>query len=191
MYAALDACKVADYVVFVLSPNIEVDNWGDTLLRTLQAQGLPEVLTIVAADEPMEAKEKSGIMKSLLSFVQYFVPSQTRVYDIHHGADALNALRAISEGKPSDVKWRDGRSWILSEKVEWADETLSVTGFVRGAHLSANRLIHIPNFGDFQISRVSFHSITSSSHILTLSFLDHVGSASPCLKVRACERNGC
>ena len=154
MYAALDACKVADYVIFVLSPNVEVDKWGDTLLRTLQAQGLPEVVTVVSSDEPMDAKEKPGVMKSLLSFIQYFVPSQTRVFDMHHGSDTLNTLRAICEGKPSDIRWREGRSWILGEKVEWMDGILGVTGVVRGAHLSANRLIHIPNFGDFQITKV-------------------------------------
>ncbi|OSD06969.1 ribosome biogenesis protein tsr1 [Trametes coccinea BRFM310] len=154
MYAALDACKVADYVVFVLSPNVEVDQWGDTLLRTLQAQGLPEVVTVVSSDEPMDPKEKPGIVKSLLSFIQYFVPSQSRVYDMHHGADTLNAIRALCEGKPSDVKWREGRSYILAEKVDWADGMLSVTGVVRGAHLSANRLIHLPNFGDFQVAKV-------------------------------------
>ena len=155
MYAALDACKVADYVIFVLSPNVEVNQWGDTLLRALQAQGMPEVVAVVAGDAPMEPKEKSGIMKSLLSFIQYFVPSQTRIFDIHHSADTLNALRTVSEGKPSDVKWRDGRSWILGERAEWADETLAITGYVRGTHLSASRLFHIPNFGDFQVSRVS------------------------------------
>ncbi|RPD57519.1 ribosome biogenesis protein tsr1 [Lentinus tigrinus ALCF2SS1-7] len=154
VYAALDACKVADYVIFVLSPNVEVDKWGDTLLRTLQAQGLPEVVTVVSSDEPMDTKEKSGVMKSLLSFIQYFVPSQTRVYDMHHGADTLNTVRAICEGKPSDVRWREDRSWILGERVQWSDGTLGVTGVVRGTYLSANRLIHIPNFGDYQIAKI-------------------------------------
>ena len=154
MYAALDACKVADYVIFVLSPNVEVDQWGDTLLRTLQAQGLPEVVTVVSSDEPMEPKEKSGVVKSLLSFIQYFVPSQSRVYDMHHSSDTLNAIRALCEGKPSDVKWREGRSWVLGEQVDWADGALSVTGVVRGAPLSVNRLVHLPNFGDFQVSKV-------------------------------------
>ncbi|OBZ70794.1 Ribosome biogenesis protein tsr1 [Grifola frondosa] len=155
-YAALDACKVADYVVFVLSPNVEVDVWGDTLLRTLQAQGLPDVITVIASDAPMEPKDKPGIMKSLLSFMQYFVPSQSRVFDLHSSSDALNAVRALCEGKPSDVKWREGRTWVLGEKVCWEDGTLSVTGVVRGAALSANRLMHLPNYGDFQISKVHF-----------------------------------
>lgn len=142
----------------MLSPNVEVDQWGDTLLRTLQAQGLPEVVTVVASDEPMEAKERTGIMKSLLSFIQYFVPSQTRIYDVHHSSDVLNAIRTICEGKPTDVRWREGRSWILGEKVDWANGLLSVTGVVRGAHLSANRLVHLPNYGDFQIAKVRHHT---------------------------------
>lgn len=155
LYATLDACKAADYVVFVLSSDVEVDVWGDTLLRTLQAQGLPEVVTIVSAESPMDPKEKSGILKSLLSFMQYFVPSQTRVFDVHSTSDVLNTARALCEGKPGDVKWRECRTWILGEKVEWQDGSLAVTGVVRGAALSADRLVHLPNFGDYQISQVS------------------------------------
>lgn len=154
MYAALDACKVADYAVFALSSEEEVDTWGDTLLRTLQAQGLPEVVTVVASPSPIDAKAKPGILKSLLSFMQYFVPNQTKIYDLHTPADKLNALRAICEGKPEDVKWRESRAYVLAENVEWSDGTLAVTGVVRGSSLSANRLVHLPNFGDYQISKV-------------------------------------
>lgn len=153
-YDALDASKVADYVVFVLSPTVEVDTWGDTLLRSLQAQGLPEVVSVVAPDTSIDPKARSGIVKSLLSFMQYFVPSQTRVFDMHVSSDRINALRALSEGKPGDPRWRDGRTWMLGEAVEWEDGTLRVTGVVRGAPLSANRLVHLPNFGDYQISKV-------------------------------------
>jgi pre-rRNA-processing protein TSR1 len=158
MYAALDACKVADYVVFVLSSTVEVDPWGDTLLRTLQAQGLPEVVTVLAPNNTLDTKSRTGVLKSLLSFVQYFVPSQQRVFDLHTPADRLNALRALAEGKPTDVRWREGRAWVLGETAEWEDGTLKVTGIVRGAPLSANRLVHIPNYGDFQISKVGFLS---------------------------------
>ncbi|KAF9444780.1 ribosome biogenesis protein tsr1 [Macrolepiota fuliginosa MF-IS2] len=153
-YDALDACKVADYVIFALSPTVEVNTWGDTLLRSLQAQGLPEVVSVVTPDASIDPKSRSGILKSLLSFMQYFVPSQTRVYDLHAGSDKINVLRALSEGKPGDPRWRDGRTWVLGEAVEWEDGTLKVTGIVRGAALSANRLVHLPNFGDYQISKI-------------------------------------
>ncbi|ESK90857.1 ribosome biogenesis protein tsr1 [Moniliophthora roreri MCA 2997] len=153
-YRSLEACKVADYTVFVLSPTVEVDAWGDTLLRTLQAQGLPEVITVVGSDDTVDSKSRSGILKSLLSFMQYFVPTQKRVFDLHSHSDTLNALRALSEGKPENVRWRDGRSYIVGETVEWEDGTLKVTGVVRGSSLSANRLVHISNSGDYQILKI-------------------------------------
>jgi len=154
--------------MFLLSSIQEVDEWGDLLLRCLQAQGLPEVVTVVApshwsdmqGEDITDPKTRTPILKSLLSFMQYFVPSQSRVYDLEEGrsSDAISAVRAIAEGKPSDVQWRQGRSWLLSEEVQWEEAdggTLKVTGVVRGALLSVNRLIHIPNHGDFQQSRVS------------------------------------
>ncbi|KAF5380631.1 hypothetical protein D9615_004752 [Tricholomella constricta] len=170
-YAALDACKVADYVVFALSTTVEVEGWGDTLLRTLQAQGLAEVVTVAAPESGLDPKARPGILKSLLSFIQYFVPSQTRVFDLHVSSERLNALRSLSEGKPADVRWRDGRSWILGETTEWDDGTLKVTGVVRGASLSANRLVHLPNFGDFQISKILSTPLprySKSAHVATM-----------------------
>jgi pre-rRNA-processing protein TSR1 len=142
--------------LFVLSPSVEVDNWGDTLLRTLQAQGLHSVVTVVAQSSTVDPKSRSDINKSLLSFIQYFVPDQTRVFDLSSSSDRLNAVRALSEGKPEDVKWREGRTWILAEKTEWgSDGKLALTGIVRGAPLSAHRLLHLPSYGDFQIAKVS------------------------------------
>ncbi|KAF7322002.1 Bms1-type G domain-containing protein [Mycena kentingensis (nom. inval.)] len=154
IYAALDACKVADYVLFVLSSSVEVDPWGDTLLRTLQAQGLPSVVSVLAPTDTLDAKSRPPVLKSLLSFMQYFVPSQARVFDLHAPADRLNAVRAMAEGKPGDVRWREGRAWVVGESVEWEDGALKVTGVSRGASLSSNRLLHIPNYGDFQISKI-------------------------------------
>ena len=46
---------------------------------------------------------------------------------------------------------------VLVEESEWRDEgrELRVTGTVRGAPMSANRLAHLPGVGDCQIERVS------------------------------------
>jgi pre-rRNA-processing protein TSR1 len=154
-YAAIDACKAADYVVFVLSSNVEVGPWGDNLLRSLQTQGLPDVVSVLAPDSSLDSKTRSSVLKSLLSFMKYFIPSQVRVYDLHSPSEKLNALRGLCEGRPSEVRWREGRPWVVGEKVEWSDGMLCVTGFVRGAQLSADRLICIPDYGDFQISKVN------------------------------------
>ncbi len=153
-YATLDACKVADYVVFVLSPAVEVGAWGEMVLRTLQTQGLPDVVSVVAPGHHIDLKARSGVLKSLLSFMQYFFPEQSRVLDLNALSDRLSAVRVLSEGKPRDVRWRQGRSWLLAESVDWMNGNLAITGVVRGTQMSSNRLVHLPNHGDFQVLRV-------------------------------------
>jgi pre-rRNA-processing protein TSR1 len=146
-------------------------------------------------------KQHVDVFKSLLSFIQYFVPTQQRVCDLAIPTDALNALRSISEGRPSAVKWREGRPWLLAGDVTWENGnsavpassendvikspitcqfngslecltyslsqdplgTLTVQGVVRGGHLSADRLVHIANAGDFQIEQVSVIVLISYS----------------------------
>jgi pre-rRNA-processing protein TSR1 len=164
LYAALDACKAADYVVLALSPEMEVAPWGDTLLRALQAQGLPAIVPAVAPDiGAASGKARAGVLRSLLSFVRYFAPDAQRVFDLGAQADALGALRALAEGRPRDVRWREGRARVLAESVRWtAEGALAVTGIVRGAPLSANRLVHVPNYGDFQIAKVCRRAVGSS-----------------------------
>jgi pre-rRNA-processing protein TSR1 len=109
----------------------------------------------------------------LLSFIQYFVPTQPRVYDLHIASDRLNAIRALSEGKPADVRWREERSWILGESTEWSDGTLRVTGVVRGAPLAVNRLVHIPSFGDYQISQVQSFLLVYRLRLTSPRFSQH------------------
>ncbi|KAG0701278.1 ribosome biogenesis protein tsr1 [Suillus ampliporus] len=166
-YAALDAARAADYTLILLSPNIEVTPAGDTLLRMLQAQGLPTVVTAIPPTSPpdLDAKSKQSVLKSLLSFIQYFDPAQRRVFDLSAPADSLNALRALAEGCPGEVRWRAGRPWVVGETVERGEGgVLTVTGVVRGGRLSPNRLVHIPNFGDYQVSKIMSAPLPRTKH---------------------------
>ena len=44
---------------------------------------------------------------------------------------------------------------MLAESYELRDgDKLAVSGYVRGGVISANRLIHIPGLGDFQIDKI-------------------------------------
>lgn len=47
LVAALDACRVADYVLLVLSADQEVDDVGETLIRAIESQGVSNVYTAV------------------------------------------------------------------------------------------------------------------------------------------------
>ena len=47
LLAALDACRVADYVVFVFSAEQEVDSFGELLLKSIESQGVSNVFAAV------------------------------------------------------------------------------------------------------------------------------------------------
>lgn len=47
LLAAMDACKVADYVLLAVSAVQEVDAFGELILRSIEGQGIPNVYSAV------------------------------------------------------------------------------------------------------------------------------------------------
>ena len=47
LFQVLDNCRVADYVLFVISSEGEVDERGELLLRSIENQGIPTAYTAV------------------------------------------------------------------------------------------------------------------------------------------------
>lgn len=167
---AMDTCKCADFVILLLSADtsIEPGSWGELCLRTLQAQGMPQTLAVVPtlnipADSKKRKNEEQSVRKSLLSFVQYFFPDSNRVYVMDDAANRSVLVRTLLTTAPKRVAWRDFRAWCVTEQASYVPNddndavgTLKVQGWIRGAPLSANRLVHIPDFGDFAVDRITF-----------------------------------
>ncbi|KAJ1648578.1 ribosome biogenesis protein tsr1 [Coemansia asiatica] len=154
----LDVAAVADYMVFGISANVEVDAFGEQCLSAIQNQGHAAVFPVVQGLEDVAAKKRNDVRKSLQSFMQHFFPEIDKVFSVDTDAEALAILRMVTSQVPRGIKWRDSRSYLLAESVEFEPSAedpqigrMAVTGYVRGANLSANRLVHVPNFGDFQI----------------------------------------
>ncbi|UZJ55097.1 hypothetical protein CBS101457_004417 [Exobasidium rhododendri] len=167
LYPLLDACKAADFVLLLLSSNssIEPGSWGEMAMRTLQAQGLPTVMagtpTLSNGEGSKRSKATTEIRKSLLSFTKYFAPEVEKVYALDEQSEKSALLRTMATSSPRRVAWRDFRAWLISEEAEWTpntddgeEGTLKVKGWARGAPLSANRLVHLPDFGDFQVEKI-------------------------------------
>ncbi|TPX71823.1 hypothetical protein SpCBS45565_g00888 [Spizellomyces sp. 'palustris'] len=157
----LDAVKVADFVVFVVSAEEEVDGFGELCLTTIKAQGVPSTLSVVQHLEKIASKKQVDIRKSLTSYMEHHFPEDAKLFHTVVEAEALSALRFLTQQRPKPIVWRDRHAYMLGERVEFeANEagedmgTLQVTGYIRGNNLSANRLIHLPNHGDFQIKMI-------------------------------------
>ncbi|CAG8493832.1 12709_t:CDS:10 [Ambispora gerdemannii] len=164
----LDACKVADFIVFVMSAEVEVDNFGEQCVKAIQAQGVPTVIAAVMHLELQSPKKRNDVKKSLLSFLNYFFPDEEKIHSLDVSQEALNVLRTICTQLPKNVHWRDTHPYMLADDVGFdansEDEnfgTLRVTGYARGNPFSANRLVHLQNFGDYQLIQVTSSPVSS------------------------------
>ncbi|KAG9309231.1 hypothetical protein JVU11DRAFT_10710 [Chiua virens] len=124
---ALDAAKAADYVLFLLSPSVEVPEASDTLLRSLQAQGLPTVVSAIPPDplaSSLDQKARGAILKSYSLSCNISIPRRLGYMIYLRLPESLSALRSLAEGRPGEVRWRSDRTWIVGDRVEWEDGTV-------------------------------------------------------------------
>jgi pre-rRNA-processing protein TSR1 len=117
-------------------------------------------------DQPIKPDTKQLIHKSLLSFTRYFFPAVEKIHSSDTPNEAALLARALCEAAPGGTRNDDGRAYMIAEpgSVQWIstgagqDEiekgTLQVTATVRGGCLSADRLVHIPGGGDYQLESV-------------------------------------
>jgi pre-rRNA-processing protein TSR1 len=153
----LDACLSADYILLLLSSTVEVPESSLNVLRSILSQGTPSIITIVAnLSSHSNLKIQAEVKKSLLTYVQQYIPTVERVFAADDRAEASTVMRMICAGIPTGIRWREQRSYLLPEGWRWDEEEGAVVywGTVRGKPLQVDRLIHFPSFGDFQIGKV-------------------------------------
>lgn len=159
---ALDVCRVADFVIVVLPTDIEVTEEGETLLRSIESQGISNVLVVAQGlDKVNPHKKRPQIVSSLVSFMNHFFPTIEKVLSLDSRQECSNVVRSLCTATPKGIRWRDDRSWMTIQDVKWPDvqgsliDDVVVTGVVRGKGLKADRIVHIPGWGDFQIASIT------------------------------------
>lgn len=158
----LDCAKVSDYVIFGLSGTSEVDTQvGEQIIRALELQGIASYMGVVSNLSEVHPKEKFqlDVKKSLESYFKHFFPNEDRVYNLEKLSESSNALRVLCQKYPREVKWRDDRGYVVADEIDFVERDLEygelvVEGTVRGNGFHANRLVHIPELGDFQLTRI-------------------------------------
>ncbi|EEQ31553.1 ribosome biogenesis protein TSR1 [Microsporum canis CBS 113480] len=123
LISALDVCRLADFVIFVVSSDVEaLDETAQVLLKAVESQGISNIMSLVQGLEKIPTpKKRTQVVTSLKSYLTHYFPSLDK--------------------------------WPTSSAEETGD--VVVTGVVRGKGLKADRLVHIPTWGDFQISSIT------------------------------------
>ncbi|CAI5715468.1 unnamed protein product [Hyaloperonospora brassicae] len=168
LLVALDAAKVADVVVFVLSVHDGVEGGlspeGMQIVSAVRAQGLPTTVGLIQGLETHTAKGQAELKKLGHKFFAAEFGESTKVAMAHVPGQLSRVLFTLS---PKVIHWREARSYMLAttatfvpglealnEQGEQVSE-LQVNGYVRGKPLSVNQLIHITDVGTFQLSRIT------------------------------------
>ncbi|XP_033213769.1 pre-rRNA-processing protein TSR1 homolog [Belonocnema kinseyi] len=166
--STLDAAKVADTVLFLISAksNIDseaaeeiIDSWGENIILSARAQGLPTTIVALTDLDNLPQKKRQKYKQLVEHKVSKWLPEE-KISVLDKSVDALNTLRRAGSQKQRTVFYRSKRPYLLAEKLKYSQEgseglgTLEVTGYLRGKPLSVNGLVHLPGFGDFQMSRI-------------------------------------
>ncbi|KAI5962665.1 TSR1 [Candida pseudojiufengensis] len=156
----LDCARVSDFIIFGLSAKSEVEpDFGETILRALLAQGIGSVLGVVPNLVSSYPKRnfQLDVRQSLQSFFNHFFPVEdNKLFALENETESSNCLRYLCQKFPQSINWRDSRGWVVADKVYVDDsyDGIVIEGTCRGTGLNVNRLVHIPNYGDFQVDKI-------------------------------------
>ncbi|PSK36184.1 Ribosome bioproteinsis protein tsr1 [Elsinoe australis] len=154
----LDLCRVADFVVLIMSAEEEVDPLGENLLRTIESQGISTVISLVEKlNTAGPVKKQHQVQASLKSFITHFFASQEKVHSLDNQQECANVMRTLCSTAPKGIKWREDRSWMNVEELRWSEAdspSFSITGVVRGRGLNADRLVQVGDWGTFQVDKI-------------------------------------
>lgn len=160
VYATLDALKVADTVLFLETAR----HWeeglypeAELLLTTSMAQGLPTPVVAIMDLETVPKKKQQDAKMSIQKEIGQYLPEE-KVSILTSDSDSILLLRRIGSQKQRSVTQRDRRAHLMAEEIQSVNDleggdyiTLRISGYLRGQNLSANQLVHIPGWGNFQM----------------------------------------
>lgn len=160
--SALDACKLADWVVFVMAADEVFDEDEDVFLRALEGQGITNVVAVVQGlEDKIPAPKRSRQMVELKLMIGRYFGSLDKISNLDSKSDCANLVRSLCTAATKGIRWRDDRSWMLIDEVEWAEAAdaqsesdVVLTGIVRGRGLNPDRLVHVPGWGEFRVKRI-------------------------------------
>ncbi|RXG71473.1 Pre-rRNA-processing protein TSR1-like protein [Armadillidium vulgare] len=158
LYANLDLAKGSDTILFVWKLGEELKSIFETIISSLFSQGFHSVLHAVVADEDFSTKKKVRLLKELQSHIASRFTGHFRLFFLNKIQEINLLYSKIGSQKRKSVFYKDERAHIVAEKVMFEGEgstgTLKLQGYIRSQPLSVNSLVHIPGWGEFQLSQM-------------------------------------
>lgn len=176
--SVLDAAKVADIIILVGDAGADelISDMGAICLSAMKAQGCPDLMCCMQGYESFTGKALIDRKKTVIRICETEVTSYIKVlefsnngqmFDDSRNASVSHICRQLCSMSPKDIGWRSIRSYMLSQTCEILpkamisdeegklNETIRVTGYLRGRPLPVNSLIHIVGVGTGRIKEIT------------------------------------
>ncbi|KAM9982454.1 hypothetical protein ACTFIZ_006995 [Dictyostelium cf. discoideum] len=153
----IEFCKLSDIILFVIDANQpKLNSEAERIFTIVKAQSVPTVIEIIQNLDQTPIKKRNELKKSIQSVFHFHFPNEPKVLPMDTNDECSQVLRYIENIHVNEIIWRKVRPYMLIEKSSYIPETNVVTidGFIRGNNLSAKQIIHIPDYGDFQIEKI-------------------------------------
>ena len=157
--AVLDAMKAADMLMLVIPADGGLDEEGERLVDAMCQQGVPSVVGVLQGVLPQ--KQQAAARKQWAASLEARFPENARLFSLDLDPDCTQILRHLTTLTPRQLEWRKHHPYVLCHSyattpptAEAAAGTLQLTGYVRGAPLNVNRLVHVPGYGDCQVRAI-------------------------------------
>ena len=143
-------------VLLCLVPKTGIDEKGKTTLRILQAQGFGSIILSLDSENKLQLKK---LKKKIID--EYFpdIAKSVKAIDLTNYPETIRTISQIGT-TASPISRYLQRGFIIPEKTPELlslpnnENTLQVYGYIRGGSISANQLVHIPGYGDFQLRSI-------------------------------------
>ncbi|KAG0725504.1 Pre-rRNA-processing protein TSR1 [Chionoecetes opilio] len=148
--------------VHVVTDLEEVSQKSGSVGREMETETLEQdlgtKLSLKPPPSPFRPHRKHQLKQNLAKEIEVRFPGPAKLHTVATPQDALLVLRHIGAQKQRPVFFRDNRPHIMAEKIEFIPEgvtgTLRVHGYLRGQPLSVNSLVHMPGWGEYQMSAI-------------------------------------
>lgn len=133
-----------------------ITDYTRDLVTAINSQGSPNVVVIIQNLDTFSEKQRQKVLKIHQRYFGSMLHDSTKVLAVISDDDYASTLRHIQVCKLRSLKWRDQHPYMLVEERSYNEEAqeLTVCGYLRGMPLSATQLMHLTNYGTYQISKV-------------------------------------
>ena len=133
----------------------------------LKALGHPDMIIYLHGLEQLNGQKLIEIRKHSFKYLESILYNELKIFDF---TNFSQMIRIISNTTPTDISWREIRSYIIPESFETIDPSLiemvntddvsntisyKIKGYLRGQPLRIDSLLYIMNHGTYRIESIN------------------------------------